>query len=238
MRFSILSILFALTSFAFMSAQSSFNGTRLEEACVSYVQNVVNDNCEVEILQKIRDQVFAEKGVTASIVQVSKELRGISRIAVEYKLNDAVLRKIEIRLKVKLFKNVPAASVFLSKGTVIEDNMIEMKLKDVTDISPEDLIGNSEIISKTLKNGIAKGSVITKKDIGYGDVIKRGDKVKIIAESGAVRVAAMGTALTSAEEGETIRAKLDGYSSSVIQGTASMNGTIIIKSQKYSPNGR
>ena len=218
-------IIVSLCSNAF--AKSTFSGERLKQACIQYTQGIVGPNAEVNLIEKIEDQQFEESGITATCTGNEKSLRGNCFIGVEFSKNGFLVKRLQIPARIKLFREVPVAVKTLFRGTVIQSEDIKFDKKDITNYQTSDLLTPEEIIGKKVRNNVPSGGVILRLSIENDKVINGGDKVKVVVESGAIRISATGEALQDGATGEIILVKREGTQSK-LQGKVAADGTVII----------
>jgi len=216
------------------NAQSSFSSDRIESAIVSYLKNEANEDIEVEILQKIRTAIFEESGISASFSHNFQSFKGIGKITIHFKSSNRCIRSEDVRVKINKFKTLPVASKMLNSGKVIEHSDIIWQRVDVTNYDINNIIKTNILIGKKLKNGITKGSPFLSNWMEGEALIKRGQNVEIVAQSGAVMIRAIGTALQDGSVGELIRVKREGYGNTVMQGEVAPNGSVILNSYRIS----
>lgn len=226
----LLILLFALVLPLGLNAQSTFKSERLAESCVSFIKNKLQGyDIEVEILQKIKNANFEKSGVTA-VFQSDKPLVGLSSVSIIFKLKNEIIKREDIRVSIKHFKKIPVASKQLYKGETISDDDISYQRVEVTQYADDEIITDKSLIGKVLKNGIIKGSPFIFKNIKLENTVKRGDKIEIIAQSGAVMVRTLGIALQDGAVGDQIRVKRDGSGNTILQGEVAGDGRIYLKS--------
>jgi len=210
-----------------LNAQSTFSSERLERAIISYVKNINKCESSVEINQKIQEQRFTQSGVQASIKHQG-DLTGLCKVNIDFIFGNEIIRSIEVRIKVKLFANVPVATRFIPRGEDISAKDIEIRKAEVTNIDPNTVAEHGEAIGKKSKNGIPKGSIIKYSDlIANADVlVKRGDRVQIIHYIGnQMSIKTTGFAMSNGTAGDIIKVKRDNHT---LQGFIADDGSVII----------
>jgi flagella basal body P-ring formation protein FlgA len=208
-------------------SKSTFSGERLKSACLEYIQDKVGTDAEISISQKINTQNFEEDGITAKCLGDEKSFRGNGYVTIEFEKDGQLKRRVEVPVRVKIFKNVPNASHALMRGDVIAKEDINVIKTDVTYYKDYELLNETELIGKKVKQNVSERTLFTKMNVYDDNMIKRGDKVTIIVQSGAVRITASGEALQDAAIGKPIIVKRDG-SQEKLQGKVNEDGTVII----------
>ncbi|TAL69239.1 MAG: flagellar basal body P-ring formation protein FlgA [Bacteroidetes bacterium] len=217
--------LFFISSVTF--SKSTFSGERLKHACIEYAQRIAGANAEINLVEKIEDQQFEEDGITALCTGNEKSLRGNCFIGVEFNRNGFLVKRLQIPARIKLFQDVPVAVKTLFRGTVIQSEDIKIEKKDITNYHSSDIISPEEIIGKKVRNNVPADGVIVRLSIENDKVINRGDKVKIVVESGAIKISASGEALQDGATGDMIFVKREGTQSK-LQGKVAADGTVVI----------
>lgn len=210
-------------------ADSSFSGERLKKSCISFIYKKVGDDAQVAISRNIDDQLFDSDGVTARCSATKESLRGNCFLALEFHKDNKLLRRIQIPVRVKIFREVPVAANTIRRSSVIKTNDIIYEKQDVTYYNSDDIPEASDIIGAKTKRNIAKGRIVTKSSLEQDIVIRRGEKVLIIVQTGAIRIRSNGTALQDAAKGASIRVKRVG-SGSILHGRVATDGTIYVAS--------
>ena len=217
--------LFSFWTIAF--SKSTFSGERLKQACIEYAQSLIGNNAEINLIEKIEDQTFEESGITAICTGNEKSLRGNCFIGVEFYRNGFLLRRLQVPARIKIFMEVPVAVKTIFRGASIQNEDIKIEKKDITNYNVSDILSPEEIIGKKARNNIPIDGIIVRLSIENEKVISRGDKVKIVVESGAIRISATGEALQDGATGEIILVKREGTQSK-LQGKVAADGTVII----------
>lgn len=228
-----ISIVFAaiLTNIAAF-AQSTFSSDRLEAALISYLKSETGDDIEVEILQKIKTAAFEDSGVSASFSHTFNDFKGLGNVVVHFKKNNSAIRNESIKVKLRKYKTLPVSIKTISSGKVIESSDVSWKRIDISNYNENEIFTNTDIIGKKAKNGIIKGNPFMFKDVENERMVKRGQNIEIIAESGAVQIRTLGTALQDGAVGDIIRVKREGYGNTVMSGEVSQSGAVILKSYR------
>ena len=208
-------------------SKSTFSGERLKKACIDYVHTIAGNDVEIMIAEKIEGQEFEETGVTAQCTGNEKSLKGNCYLAIEFYHNGFLKRRLQIPARIKVYGEVPVSLKTVFRGQVINEADIKIENKDITNLSDVDLIQPEELIGKKARNNLSEGSVITRLSIECEKIISKGDKVKIVVESGAIRISTAGEALQDGAIGEMIFVKREGLQVK-LHGRISTDGSVII----------
>ena len=211
-------------------AKSSFSGERLKNACLNYIERLVEKDAEIRMAD-IEDQYFEETGVIARCDIKSKDLRGNTYIAVEFlDHKEEMIRRLEVPVSIRIYRDVPTAVHALQRGHIVQISDITYKRLDVTYQSEQNLPGIEKIVGKKLKRNISTGDLITSDYLEQEILVNRGGKVDIIVRSGAVKIRTSGVALQDAGFGDNIRVQRDGSRQSLM-GKVDINGTVLINTR-------
>ena len=223
----IFATLFVLLSMP-ASASGNFSGDRLEEAVKGYIKKNVTFESQIKIINNIKDFSFREDDIKARLSH-SEELRGFSHISIIFFNETGVVKELKIPVKIRLFGKAWTASEAISRGDILRNDNIHFTSKELTDYSRSELPDKDELIGRNVKHTVHAGRILTEDDLQQEKIIRRGSRVTIVVESGAVRIRASGTALNDASTGEIVRVKRDGTRNKVLQGTAAKDGSILIR---------
>lgn len=221
----ILALLLALNQFLF--AQSTFSGERLEKACLDYAYSVAGQDAEISLAAKINDLIFEETGVTARCAGNAGSLRGLCRMAVEFRHGGRLLKRLDIPMRIKIYGEVIVAAKALRDGEEIDNGMLKTVKRDITQYREGDLPTYGELAGSVVKQSVPKGGIITREMLKKQTIIKRGDMVTLVVQSGAVTIRTKGFALDDASSGDRVKIKRDG---SILTGIAAIDGSVILRS--------
>lgn len=222
-----IAIILILAPLTQATARSTFSGERLEKACVDYIYSKLGSDVEAALHSRIADQAFDEAGVIAKIIGPVESLRGFCSISIEFSKNGRLIRRIDAPARVKIYRSVPTANANLRAGSAIVRSDFVLKKVDITQFEPDEILDYKELLGMKLKRSVAKGRVITKFDLQEDILVKNGERVAIVVESGAVRIRASGYALQSGQAGEFVKVRRDG-SRTVVSGVVAEDGSVLI----------
>lgn len=226
--YSILSIVFLLIFIIFNTAQSSsnFSESRIQQACYNFIKSTCGDDVEITFLSKIAPISFRQEGVTARISQGS-QCQSISKLLIEFFWNGEIIKTTEISVKIRIFRIVPVAVNTIQKGRRLSLEDITLARADVTNINPSDIPNEDELLGAQVARTIPKGGILLKSNFHSGIVIKKGDKVQVEVNVGAVKIRTTGYSMQDAKAGDVVKFK---YENNVLTGIAAPDGSIIVKS--------
>jgi len=112
---------------------------------------------------------------------------------------------VYIPIKIKTYISIAVANRPLSRHVPISKADISFEQREISRLSrsyfesPDDLIGRSP------KRSLTKGSVISPRDLDIKKVISKGSRISILAETGGISVRMPGLALSDAGKGDQIQ---------------------------------
>ena len=121
------------------------------------------------------------------------------------KCNDKKPWTIYVPVKVKSYVAVAVAKRALTRGNVIQASDISYEERETSRLSNGYFSNNSKLIGQSLKRTLINGAVITPNVLAIKKMIRRGNRVKIIAETNSIIVRMPGKALMDAGKGDIIR---------------------------------
>ncbi len=132
-----------------------------------------------------------------------------------------------VPVRIKLMRNVVILRNNLSRGVTLTAADLDQRRIDISKggdyfQQPEQVIG------RVLTRSVRAGRQLNRHDIAAADMVKRGERVTLLAKSQGFAVRMQGTALTDGASGELIKVK-NVNSSRIIQGIVMAPGIIQIK---------
>lgn len=132
---------------------------------------------------------------------------------------------IYVSARVDVFGPVLVARQPLARGAVVQDSDLELVERNLANL-PHGYYSDSQPITGMLaKRTIAATTVITPQMLQAPKLIKRGQRVTVIAESGALRIRSVGKALSDGKSGDIVRVRAEG-SQRVVDGVVVSQGVI------------
>jgi flagellar basal body P-ring formation protein FlgA len=113
----------------------------------------------------------------------------------------------------------------LLTGEVLRDADIEIIDLDMADLPPGSLDGQALAIGQTVARPIAKGSLLSNRDLMAAPAIQKGQTVTLLARNGAMDIKMAGRALDDALINQRVRAT-NTSSGRVVDGVATSRGVV------------
>jgi len=190
----------------------------------SFVQ-VSKEEIEKNVLAEINKAgIWAEKNVKLKKIQVNNDItlpkgsitykidlsqkynnKGPIILPVTIKVGEYFKKKITAVVYREIFANVVVTTKMLRRYQTITTNDITLKKLNLSKLSSNAILDYSEVLGKRIKRAIYPKTVLRTDLVEWPPIIKRKDIVTIIAETGRLKVTALGEALEKGRRGERIK---------------------------------
>jgi len=134
---------------------------------------------------------------------------------------------LHVPVTISVYKNIVVTTRLLQKGTVLAEPDIKLVKRDLGNLSYgyfEDISSN---VGMKLKRRTLAGAVLTPAMLKKPQVISRGQKISILAQSGRMQVRMTGKALANGAVGERIKV-MNLKSSQKLEGVVTSAGVVEI----------
>lgn len=206
-------VLILLLALAAICPQQSLASTDREqevrEAVTSFVTNrTSNMGWDVRIRRiTISDALKLPEGAVdyEIIAQQQWEGWGNINIAVIARQNDRVVRNIPVRIEVEALADTVITLHQIDHGTTISAADLVLQRREITQSSHLAARALDEVIGKKARTTLRANQPVRADQVEKVPLIKSGQMVTIIAESGVLKVSVAGKARSSGAEGDIIR---------------------------------
>jgi flagella basal body P-ring formation protein FlgA len=113
----------------------------------------------------------------------------------------------------------------LTRGTAVDEAELELVERNLSSLPYGYYTDPALAVGKLAKRTIAANTVLTPQMLEAPKWVKRGERVNLVAESGAMTVRMVGEALADGAEGDVVRVRADG-SKRVVDGIVIRQGVI------------
>jgi len=148
---------------------------------------------------KIRDirvmsNIILPKGkITYSVEPLKNtDFKGSVPLPLHFKVNGNFQKRILVTADIEVSAEVVVTKRPLRRYRRITEDDIEMREKNLEELSPNVILDYEEVLGKRAKRNISANRVLRSDLIEFPPLVKRGDVVQIIAESGGLRITALG----------------------------------------------
>ncbi len=132
---------------------------------------------------------------------------------------------IYVPIDLQLFGEVAISRRPLPRGAVLSAADLQLARRNLANLPGGYFTDPSELVGMQLRRPLAGNSVLSPNSVVPPKVVRRGERVALILDTGAVSVRMRGTALADAARGERVAAR-NASSGRVVEGTASAPGVI------------
>jgi flagella basal body P-ring formation protein FlgA len=112
-----------------------------------------------------------------------------------------------VQARVQVFENIMVTSRPMSRGQLLSTQDVEAVRQDISSLYSGYYTRNEEVAGMVLKRSVRAGMVVTPALVAPQRLIRRGEKVSIIAATGTVQVRMDGKAMMDGAKGEVIRVR-------------------------------
>ncbi|MBF0211203.1 MAG: flagellar basal body P-ring formation protein FlgA [Desulfamplus sp.] len=138
-------------------------------------------------------------------VSNSKELKGRVTLYVKIKVNEKDYGRVSLSGWVDIFDDVLCASRSLTRGKTIQEGDVHVKRVNVANIHGDYFNDVNDVIGKVLNRNAPANKAITPNMVEEQAVVRRGDRVKIVAARGNLKLVTIGVAKSDGRIDETIQ---------------------------------
>lgn len=115
--------------------------------------------------------------------------------------------KIHLPVKVKAYTQVLVANRPIVRNSVIQQDDLNFIRQDIGRYHAGVFTNPDDLVGMVAKRSIRHNAVITPRMVKPKRLVKRGDMITIIAESGGMKIRTMGEALMDGHQGQVIQVK-------------------------------
>ncbi len=135
--------------------------------------------------------------------------------------------KLYVRVNIRLMREVAVAARPLVRGDVLSRDDVVMERKDVSRINGGYFDDATALVGYELRQSVPAGRMLYSRMLQRPKLIRRGDKVTVLAVVGGLEVRVMGQALADGGKGQMIRVR-NLSSKRVVQGEVVSKGLVRI----------
>jgi len=181
---------------------------QIEQIVRGFIQQQAAGAAETLRIKDIRisEPVVLPTGQLATRVLAPKntELAGIVPLTVVFKVGEDAERRVGITVSIERRVNVVVARRPLGRYKPIEDDDIELKAVDLAGLPADRITDLETVIGKRTRRAVDSGTVLRPDLLEFPPLVKRGDRVRIIAETAGFRISAAGQVKQKGCQGEVI----------------------------------
>ena len=170
-------------------------------------QNIINDLADATIKDiRVAESVKLPAGRITYFVKPPRnsDISGKIPLTVNFEVNGKFYKRIWATATIEVLGNVVVTKKPLGRHKPITEDDIEVQRLDLTNL-PSDVITDPEVIlGQRTRRSIGTRTVMRSRLVEFPPLLKRGDVVVIIAETGGLKITALGEVKKKGRLGERI----------------------------------
>jgi len=174
----------------------------------TYIENNITkiENTEVKIkIGKIDNRLKLTKCTQPIKITASPALSSISsRVSINVQCETPTPWSLYIPVKLQRLAEVYVAAEPVSKGTIIDIDQLQNVSVDILKLRSGYFDKAEDVVGMVAKKNIRVGTILASSHIRPPLIIKKGDKVDILAKTGEIEIRMSGKALNAGAKGEQI----------------------------------
>jgi len=142
--------------------------------------------------------------VSYEVIPSNPRILGSSKFSIIFRVDNRVAKNMSIKGAIEALAPIVVTTTRLKKGAVLSSGSMALAIRDLSKINSPGLDINA-FLGKKLKRSLRAGSPILLSMIESRPVIKRGERVKIFINSGAMHLSTFGIARNDGRQDQMIR---------------------------------
>jgi len=136
--------------------------------------------------------------------------------------------KIYVPVKIAEFREVVVVSRPLLRGDTLQEGDIEMQRRDISRLGQRFLNDYSEFLGYRVRQAASVGKVLQASMLSIPELVKRGEKVTLLASGGGIEIRMVGEALSNGGKGAVIRVR-NINSKRIVEGEVVSRGVVQVR---------
>lgn len=132
---------------------------------------------------------------------------GYTRVPVVIKVDDVVKKKVWARVSVTYLDDVVVLKGAVRRGEIITEDMVGVEQRDTLRLQNAVVKDMADVVGRTATRNIKAGDVVMRNAVELPVVVKRGNRVMVIAENNGFRVSIRAEAMENGARGDVIKMK-------------------------------
>ena len=153
--------------------------------------------------------------------------RALGNVTVGVRCTGAKPWTLYVDASVKLYQDVVVLTRALPRGTLVTITDVRLEERDVGTLLSGFMTDPSEAVDMQMKRSLTAGSALNSSVVALPKLIRRGQRVTLLARGDGVEVRSQGKALSDGAEGERVSVK-NLSSNRIVQGIVSADGLIMV----------
>jgi flagella basal body P-ring formation protein FlgA len=151
--------------------------------------------------------VLPDSRFTFEVMPPNSSYLGDTTLRVVFRVNGREVRKVRIFGHIAIYREVVCMTRSMRRHEVIREDDLCTARRNISRISDAAISNIREMVGKRLVSSVRAGEIIKQDMFEVTPIIKKGDRVAIIAETELLSIKARGEAMEGGAEGEMIRVR-------------------------------
>lgn len=189
-------------------------------------QHGTQERCEIHARWK-GDVVLAEKGPVEIAVKPlsARPLRGAGLVRVELKVKGETCRTLTVTVDTRIYRRVLVTSRAVRRGELLGADLLEPEERDVTLLKDGYFTEADQVKGLQARRPMNAGEILTRQHSQSVPLVRQGDAVELVVDSGKMQLSTQGVALQDGGAGVRIRVR-NQESGKVLQGEVVAAGMV------------
>lgn len=162
--------------------------------------------------------------LSCDVIPSNPGILSSSRFSLIFRVDDRVVKNMSIRGKIEARANIITTAIPVKKGTILAPRHLKETVMDISELKDPGF-STDEFLGKKITRSLRAGSPVKVSMVESLPVIHRGEKVKIVIQSGAMLLTATGLAHSDGKIDDLIRVQ-NINSSKVVFGRVAAPGIV------------
>lgn len=194
---------------------------------VDQIAKAHGDQVRIDYTISTIDARLAMNDCSQALVTELKSQNPVGRINIRVSCPGKHLWSLYIPVDINLYKPVVTAVIPIARGTILANELLEMREMNVSKLTGTYFIDIDHVIGMQAKRPLRANIPVIATHLQQALLIKRGDSVMMTAQSGNLVVKIPGIALTDGHKGQQISVR-NSQSKRVVEGKVSALGQVTI----------
>jgi flagellar basal body P-ring formation protein FlgA len=208
-RLEAMAIILILMSPVPVCSAAMMGENEVKQAVKSHVEENApwpKDRIRVEFLAAIPETAIPAGSSTCQVRSRAGETYiGRTSFAVRFSKGDTFIREETVRVRIEVLTDVVVSTGSIARDTIMDPSDVMVKKKWLDTAASGVVTDVSEVVGKKASTRINPGTEITKHMLRSIPVVKKGEVVRIVLESGPMMISAMGLCEQDGGAGDLIR---------------------------------
>lgn len=144
---------------------------------------------------------------TFEVIPPNSSYLGDTALRVVFRVNGREVRKVRIFGHIAIYREVVCMTRSMRRHELIREDDLCTARRNISRISNAAISNIKEMVGKRLVSSVRAGEIVKQDMVELAPIIKKGDRVAIIAETEMLLIRARGEAMEGGAEGEMIRVR-------------------------------